>query len=162
MHAGTHGLGRDPRPSSRRHTAHAGGCFVPSLHAVERATASGIVAAAGAPVILRDVPARVAIDGALHTWPSYSRTLQHVVIDHRLDHDLRTIDVPVQILVGSDDHVSTPDTIRGALTRTARDDIDLRVIDGDDHHLALHHPGLVAAAVDFAVTAATRSSHRHG
>ena len=116
------------------------------------------LAAAGAPVILRDVPARVAIDGALHTWPSYSRTLQHVVIDHRLDHDLRDIDVPVQILVGSDDHVSTPDTIRGALTRTGRDDIDLRVVDGDDHHLALHQPGLVAAAVDqIAADAATRS-----
>ncbi len=35
--------------------------------------------------------------------------------------------MPVQILVGSDDQVSTPDTIRGALTRTGRDDIDLRV-----------------------------------
>ena len=105
------------------------------------------LAAAGAPVILRDVPARVAIDGALHTWPSYSRTLQRVVIDHRVDHDLAMITVPTRILVGADDTIATPTAIADALHRTERDDITLTTIDAEDHHLALHRPELVADAV---------------
>jgi pimeloyl-ACP methyl ester carboxylesterase len=105
------------------------------------------LAAAGAPVILRDVPARVAIDGALHTWPSYSRTLQRVVIDHRIDDDLRAVDVPTRILVGADDTVATVANVRACLDRTGRDDIAVAVVDDEDHHLALHRPELVADAV---------------
>lgn len=106
------------------------------------------LAAAGAPLILRDIPARVAIDGALHTWPSYSRTLQRVVIDHRLDDDLQAISVPIHILVGADDHVSPIDNIRSTLTRAGRDDIPVTVVDDDDHHVALHKPELIAALVE--------------
>ncbi|CAN5718614.1 hypothetical protein BH24ACT5_BH24ACT5_11380 [soil metagenome] len=106
------------------------------------------LAAAGAPLILRDVPARVAIDGALHTWPSYSRTLQRVVIDHRIDDDLAAVAVPVRILVGAHDHVSTPASIGAALERTDCDAVVLTVIDDEDHHLALHRPDLVRHALE--------------
>ncbi|CAN5484205.1 hypothetical protein BH20ACT2_BH20ACT2_03930 [soil metagenome] len=110
------------------------------------------LAAAGAPLILRDVPARVAIDGALHTWPSYSRTLQRVVIDHRIDDDLHDLPVvPLRILVGADDPVAPPETIRAALARSGRDDNVLTMIADDDHHLALHRPDVVAEAVDQAM-----------
>lgn len=105
------------------------------------------IAAAGAPVILRDVPARVAIDGALHTWPSYSRTLQHVVIDHHVDDDLASVTAPIRILVGADDTISSPASITAALDRTSRDHAVLEVVDGEDHHLPLHRPDLVADAV---------------
>ena len=105
------------------------------------------LAAAGAPVILRDVPVRVAIDGALHTWPSYSRTLQHVVVQHRIDDDLSSARAPVRILVGADDTISTSASIAAALERTGRDHAVLEVIAGEDHHLPLHRPDLVAGAV---------------
>ncbi|MDE0805392.1 MAG: alpha/beta fold hydrolase [Acidimicrobiales bacterium] len=105
------------------------------------------LAAAGAPVILRDVPARVAIDGALHTWPSYSRTLQRVVIDHRIDDDLRTVAVPTRILIGAKDTVATVANVRSALDRTGRDDIVVIVVEDEDHHLALHRPEFVVDAV---------------
>ena len=105
------------------------------------------LAAASAPVILRDVPARVAIDGALHTWPSYSRTLQHVVIAHQVDDDLASVTAPIRILVGADDTISTTASITAALDRTGRDHAVLEVVAGEDHHLPLHRPDLVADAV---------------
>jgi pimeloyl-ACP methyl ester carboxylesterase len=105
------------------------------------------LAAAGAPMILRDVPARVAIDGALHTWPSYSRTLQRVVIDHRIDDDLRAVAVPTRILIGADDTVAPIAHVHAALDRTGRADIAVTVIADEGHHLALHRPELVADAV---------------
>ncbi len=64
-----------------------------------------LFAAAVAPLVRRDVPSQVAVDGVLHTWPSYSRTLQRVVID-RIDDDLAMLGVPLLVLAGSDDPVT--------------------------------------------------------
>lgn len=106
------------------------------------------LAALGAPAILRGVPARVAIDGALHTWPSYSRTLRRVVVDHRVDKDLAAVACPMRLLSGAQDRVAPPELVASALADTGRSPELLAVIEGEGHHLALTRPELVARAVE--------------
>ncbi|MGQ0618108.1 MAG: F510_1955 family glycosylhydrolase [Acidimicrobiia bacterium] len=53
-----------------------------------------------APRVQRDLPQQVASDGARHTWPSYSRTLERVVVEHRVADDLGRSSCPVRLLHG--------------------------------------------------------------
>ncbi len=110
-------------------------------------------AAAVAPLVRRDVPSHVAMDGVLHTWSSYSRTLQRVVIDHRIDDDLATLEVPLLVLAGSDDPVTPLPDIRDALGRSGAGPEALRVIEGGGHHPTLQEPSLVPAAMEVVATA---------
>ncbi len=101
-----------------------------------------------APLLMRDLPSAIAADGALHTWASYHRTLERVVLARRVADDLRSAAVPVTLLHGQRDRTAPVDNV-GALTvelRTAAVAAELQVVNGD-HHLALRRPGVVAAAL---------------
>lgn len=110
-------------------------------------------AAAVAPLIRRDLPSHVAMDGVLHPSPPYSRTLQRVVIDHRIDDDLAMLEVPLRVLAGSEDPVAPAPDIRDALGRSGAGPEALRVIEGGGHHPTLQEPGLVTAAMEIVATA---------
>lgn len=69
------------------------------------------------------------------------------VIDHHVDDDLASATAPIRILVGTGDTISTPASITAALDRTGQDHAVLEVVDGEDHHLPLRRPDLVADAV---------------
>lgn len=100
------------------------------------------------PVVIRDLPAEVAADGARHTWPSYSRTLDRVVVGHRPLPDLVDAGVPTVVAHGRADRVA-PVALAEALVAAARQrgaPAELRLLEGD-HHLAVRRPAVVASVL---------------
>lgn len=105
----------------------------------------GAVAAALAPLVVRSVPAAVAIDGVRHTWTSYHRTLTNLVLAEPASDLLARVQCTVSAIVGGDDRVCRPAFAR----RLADDDhrLSLQILDGVDHHPALRAPERVAAQI---------------
>lgn len=106
------------------------------------------LATAIAPLLMRDLPPSIAADGALHTWASYHRTLERVVLAHRVADDLRLAEVPVTLLHGEADRTA-PVRYVSALAEELRGAgvaAELQVVDGD-HHLAVRRPEAVATAL---------------
>ena len=106
------------------------------------------LATAIAPLVMRDLPASIAADGALHTWTSYHRTLEGVVLPGGVAGDLRSAAVPVTLLHGRDDRTAAVHHV-GALADGLRCQgvvVDLQVVEGD-HHLAVRRPAAAAAAL---------------
>nr|MDQ3293035.1 hypothetical protein [Actinomycetota bacterium] len=106
------------------------------------------LAIAVAPLVIRDLPPSIASDAARHTWVSYHRTLERVVVGYRPERVFLAAPVPVTLLHGTGDHSAPPVYVRrlaaqrAAQGRTA----DLRLVSGD-HHLAVRRPELVAALI---------------
>jgi pimeloyl-ACP methyl ester carboxylesterase len=111
------------------------------------------------PLVIRDLPPTVVADGARHTWPSYSRTLQEVVVGHRPLPDVVAAAVPTVVAHGREDRVA-PVALAEAWVTAARQrgaPVTLRLLEGD-HHLAVRRPGAVAEVLTY-----LRSlSHREG
>lgn len=107
------------------------------------------LAIAMAPLLTPDLPREIASDGARHTWPSYSRTLQRVVVEHRVAADLWRIAAPVAFLHGRGDRTAPLARVAALATELRSDGrrVTLTEIDGD-HHLPLRHPRAVTAAID--------------
>ena len=100
-----------------------------------------------APHLVRDLPAAIASDGARHTWASYHGTLERVVIDYA---PAPTCSPPTSQRCSSMEPTITPlRDIRelAASARRAAARIKLQIVDGD-HHLAVHRPEVVAAAIE--------------
>ncbi|HWC11055.1 MAG TPA: alpha/beta hydrolase, partial [Acidimicrobiales bacterium] len=100
------------------------------------------------PLVIRDLPPAVVADGARHTWPSYSRTLDRVVVGHRPLPDLVDAGVPTVVAHGRRDLVA-PVALAEALVAAARQrgaPVELRLLEGD-HHLAVRRPEALAAVL---------------
>ena len=112
------------------------------------------VAMAAAWLLSSNVPRAVAADGVRHTWRSYSRTLEQVVVRHRPIADLETSRCPVLLLHGDTDAVAPA----GHLDEfaSARSPITCRILPGD-HHLPLRRPDVVNSAIDELLAGAGRS-----
>jgi len=101
-----------------------------------------------APLVNRDLPRSIASDGARHTWASYHRSLERVVVEHRVLPDLVAAGVPALLVHGRSDR-SAPLWHARALAERAREAglaVKLEVVSGD-HHLAVRRPEAVAAAL---------------
>ncbi|MDQ3571153.1 MAG: alpha/beta hydrolase [Actinomycetota bacterium] len=101
-----------------------------------------------APLVNRDLPRSIASDGARHTWASYHRSLERVVIEHRVLPDLVAAGAPAVLVHGRLDRAAPLNRAR-ALAHEARGAgvaTQLEVVSGD-HHLALRCPEAVAAAL---------------
>lgn len=119
------------------------------------------LAAAVGPLLIRDLPREIVADGALHTWHSYRRTLEEVVVGHRpLPYVVRA-GVPTVVVHGRSDAVAPPSLAEAFVTAAAAAGapVELRLVDGD-HHLAVRRPEVVAAAVvDVAARSAGAEAH---
>jgi pimeloyl-ACP methyl ester carboxylesterase len=106
------------------------------------------LATAIAPVLMRDLPSSIAADGALHTWASYHRTLEGVVLGHRVADDLGALAVPVTLLHGERDTTAPVHYVRALTDEVGVAGVrtELHVVDGD-HHLAVRQPSAVARAL---------------
>lgn len=106
------------------------------------------LATAIAPVLMRDLPHSIAADGSLHTWASYHRTLERVVLAHRVGDDLRAAAVPVTLLHGERDTTAPVRYVRALTDEVEAEGVrtELQVVDGD-HHLAVRRPAAVARAL---------------
>jgi pimeloyl-ACP methyl ester carboxylesterase len=101
-----------------------------------------------APLLARDIPRAVAVDSVRHTWPSYSRTLERVVVAHRAVADLAAVRCPTLLLHGADDQVAPPRCAEALAATLSQYNphVGYQEIEGD-HHLPLRRPDVVAAAV---------------
>ena len=101
-----------------------------------------------APHLVRDLPASIARDGARHTWASYHRTLEGVVIDHRAAADLLAANVSALLLHGADDHVAPLSNVRDLVCAAERVGAPLQLqVVGGDHHLAVRRPDVVTTSI---------------
>lgn len=100
------------------------------------------LAIAVGPLVVRDLPPDVVADGMRHTWPSYSRTLDHLVVRHRLGEVLAAVDRPLALLHGAADEVAPVAHVR-AMAMAGH---ELEVVPGD-HHLPIRRPEVVLAAL---------------
>lgn len=107
------------------------------------------VAVALAPLLVRDLPREVAADGARHSWPSYSRTLCNVVVEHRLGPDLTQVRAPITFIHGRSDRTAPPAHVESlaAQLRGTHQAVTLEMVDGD-HHLPVRRPEVIARVID--------------
>jgi pimeloyl-ACP methyl ester carboxylesterase len=114
-----------------------------------------------APLVMRDLPPAIAADGALHTWASYRRTLEHVVLGHRLVQDLRSATAPVVLLHGDRDRPAPLRDVRALAAELcgAGVNVTLHVVAGD-HHVAVRRPAVVAGALEGLLAGSTSSAKR--
>jgi pimeloyl-ACP methyl ester carboxylesterase len=106
------------------------------------------LASLAGPWFNRDLPPPIASDAARHTWASYHRSLERVVIEHRVLPDLVAAQAPVVLLHGSSDR-SAPLHHAQGLVGEAREGgvrVQLEVV-GGGHHVAVYRPEVVAAAL---------------
>lgn len=98
-----------------------------------------------APWVVRDLTPSIASDALRHTWVSYSRTLLHVVIEHRVAGDLAAAPIPVTLVHGRSDRAAPLGFVEALAHHAGSDDgtLRLRAVDGD-HHLAVRRPDVVA------------------
>lgn len=106
-----------------------------------------------APRVVRDLTPSIASDALRHTWASYSRTLLHVVVEHRVSEDLAMTVKPVTLVHGRSDRAA-PLRFVEALVDHGGDGVRLQAVDGN-HHLAVHRPDLVAKILAAALAKAT-------
>lgn len=111
------------------------------------------LAVALAPMVIRDLPPSVASDAARHTWLSYRRTLERLVLEHRCRPDVLAGRSPVSLVHGDRDRTAPPAHVldlHGALMSADRQ-TTLSVIAGGDHHVAVRRPRAVGPVVMAAV-----------
>ena len=114
------------------------------------------LAATLAPLVVRDLPASVARDGVMHTWPSYSCTLRNVVLGYRPLPDLIAAQRPITMLYGNRDPETSTEEIgrlRASLERS-RARAEIHIVDGD-HHLPIRNPTIIMQAITRAVSETT-------
>lgn len=102
-----------------------------------------------APLAARDLPAAVARAGLDHTWESYSKSIDSLVLADLVPGLLKTVRQPVTIVHGRSDRTVPLANIEelGDLGHT------LTVIDGD-HEAILKNPGPIAHAIEAALNRA--------
>lgn len=92
------------------------------------------------PLVNPGVPADIARDFVLHDWPSYSGTLEHVVITNRIApaaERLAAAGTPIRILHGARDRTAPPAAVRALAERCGW---PLVMLEGDGHELPLSAP----------------------
>ncbi len=112
------------------------------------------------PMLIRDLPPAVVADGVRHSWPSYSRTLQRVVVDHRSRPDLAAARIRVRLVHGTDDREAPIAYAREAAAAASRSGAPVTFQEvHSDHHAAVRTPKTVAAVLDSILATETTESH---
>ena len=84
-----------------------------------------------------DLPAPIARDGVQHTWTSYSRSLEQVILAPTPPSILETITCPVHVVAGEDDAVLDLPLLHCLKTSG---DITMEVWSAAEHDLILRQP----------------------
>lgn len=88
--------------------------------------------------IRADLPTALAKDGVLHTWSSYSRSLDAVIVDPWALHALMEVTVPVGLVIAADDPVPDPALLRELMA--TRSNLRLYEWDGGTHDIPVTRP----------------------
>ncbi len=100
-----------------------------------------------APLVAPYLPADVARDGVLHTWRSYSRTIEHVLIEQDLPalaDRIAPTGLPVRLVHGEQDHEAPADRVAELAQRAGW---PLELVPGASHNLPINHPRRCAEAI---------------
>jgi pimeloyl-ACP methyl ester carboxylesterase len=136
-------------PTARREIKRLG--IVARLTVGERRTARALcwimcrlrpLGIAVAPLFAHGLPAAVARDALRHTYTSYSRTLEHVIVEHRAAPDLDDRTDQTALVHGRDDDVVPVRYVEGLASSGAV----ITVVDGN-HYLPIVNPDACAAAL---------------
>ena len=92
-------------------------------------------AAVLAQVVMPDLPGPIAADGLQHTWPSYSETLERVILASPAHAWFERIAAPVQFVVGDRDLAMDVPYLRELAA--GHSDVTLRIISETGHDLPL-------------------------
>lgn len=84
------------------------------------------------PHLVRDVPAQVARDVLRHNWLSYSRTMQHVIIEAQPAEWLRQVQVPILVIQGRQDDTAAVAPVQRGIADAPN--VALEIVDAG-HHL---------------------------
>ena len=99
----------------------------------------------------RGLPAPLARDGVEHSWASYSRSLDRIILSTDPTPLIEPLDVPIRFIVGADDPI--PD--RDFLAELARfDHVSFTVWPGADHGIVIEQPERCAAELLDAIATA--------
>lgn len=90
-----------------------------------------------APVYLKDVPEYVAADTTLHTWFSYSRSMENIIENQDVLSDLQKVNLPLLALFGSQDAVAKTTNLEAI--KICCKDIEIELLDAT-HQLPLEEP----------------------
>jgi len=110
-----------------------------------------------APMLMPDTPAEIARDGVLHTWPSYSRTLRHGILDidvWRLARQVAAARVPTHLLHGDRDREAP---LQGVADLARSTGWPLAVLKESSHALPIEWPRACAEAIRGLLAATLRS-----
>lgn len=102
------------------------------------------LAAGLAEVARPDLPGPIARDGIEHTWPSYSETLERVVLSADARALLTTLALPAHLVTGTNDRVAPPALLDGFASQP---NITTSTWEGLGHELPLLCPNECAALV---------------
>lgn len=108
-----------------------------------------------AALIRADLPTPLARDGVLHTWNSYSRSLDAVIVDPWALPALMEVTVPVVLVVAADDPV--PDSFLLREVAAVRADVQLDEWDGGTHDIPVTRPRDVVQLVRSCEAAAVQT-----
>lgn len=105
-----------------------------------------------APLLAPHVPPAVARDGVLHTWRSFSGTLEHVVFGLPAGRVAQlAAGLPLLLVHGAADRTAPAEAVRALAARLPRGRLD--TIAGGGHDVPLTHPLQVAGAIRVFVAA---------
>ncbi len=91
-----------------------------------------------AAIVRPDLPAPIARDGVQHTWPSYSETLDRLVLRSDSVTLVRALRLPIRFVTGERDPV--PDRAVLAELGAGRENVTVEVWPDADHELVLTRP----------------------
>ncbi len=105
----------------------------------EHRTAAGLLSQ----LLRPDLPGAIARDGVRHTWPSYSESLQRVILAADSRELLERIEAPVHLVAGGADRVCPQKSFDGLDGRH----LHREVWPGIDHHVPLLAPKRCVATI---------------
>lgn len=98
-----------------------------------------------APLYLKRLPKEVAEDSLLHTWRSYSKSLENIIEKQSISKDLANIKVPIQFLYGEKDTCGHYLEESGILTSYPH--AKFKIYPQLTHQLPIERPDLVVKAL---------------
>ncbi len=93
-----------------------------------------------APMYIKNQPKRVAEDGVLHSWQSFSQSLEHVIANQDVEKDLLAATGPVSLIYGTSESKITLDNLHRISVPAF---VEVEMLEGT-HNLPLEHPDYIA------------------
>lgn len=93
----------------------------------------------------KDLPEQIRADSVRHSWESYNRSMENVVVGYKPVEDLIKLKIPVTILYGENDGISTALLEHESITQSNA--IKLIKVPNSGHNFPLENPEIVAKAI---------------